>query len=199
VKRLIGTVLALMFSGCASAPSREPLVARVEYLGARDDWAEGGRRLPPIVLSTRVDPSRQHSTFVLPLSYAIVCGAGKSDCRHAIVRTEIKLEVVDADGGEVRMRGALASAIGRSQSVASGTGASRSSVSMMVLESAALIDERTQDTEFDVTLPRGEPYDVAGLAGVVVRLSYHTPDGFGRLSEADLAPTLDGAPRVGAE
>lgn len=195
VTKWIGGVCgAVLLVGCATTRSGVdggPLVERVEYLGAHDALAQNGRRLPPSVYSLTIDSATDLHVQVFPMSYAIECGAEMTDCQHAVVSTEVKLHAVRDDDKTVQVRGLLKSAMGRSQTTTFGTGSARVVSRMAVPESVDVIEERARNMPFDRRVRLGEPFDIEGLAGVKVRVSYHEPaEPYGGLGDAGLMPTL---------
>jgi len=191
-RQIVGFAAVVLLVGCAATRTIEnSFVERVEFLGAHDALAQNGRRLPSSIFSQTIEGGQGVHSEVLPLSYAIECDAAITDCRHAGVRTEIKLHAQRIGGQAVQVNGTMSSAMGRSQSIVFDNGLSFMSTKMTVPDSVAIIAERTQPIPIDLTVRIGEFFDLEGLAGVIVRVSYHEPAvPYGGLRGSAQRPTL---------
>lgn len=183
-------VVAVMLAGCATVPSREPLVARMEYLGARNDHALSGRLLPSSVFSSAGAEVGTNKSIVFPMSHAVECNSDKTDCRHAIVRSSVRWTITSMKRDRVHLVGALECAIGRTQTIESFVGGTGSRASQSISDDVEVIDERVALFPFDREVAIGEALDLDGLQGVKVRFSYHEPGDFGGLPDALMTPTL---------
>lgn len=182
-----GVLLALLASGCASAPTTRD--ARW-YVTA--DYAPPTYDPNPALaarLTTQVTwrASESGATYAFPAAMAAEC-AGPASCRHAAVKTEITVNTHPAGPDRFRVQGQLVATVGRHVVIQTPPGMpGYQRTDYRVNEDVALLAEGVFPTPFDQTVSVGEPLTVPGFHGASVTLRVRA-DPIATLTAPDAAP-----------
>lgn len=165
---------ALLLSSCASSSSKEetPISQRIQFSGARSDLFLELRKFPQTLIE---QPFYGEGTQItqFPLTYAVDCNVTKTNCKQAIVKTQLEFTAQVTAESRIKVSGILHSEMGRSLSWASAPSPAYSqTVSMSIPSGVEVIREFMDDQRFEKVLRMDEKLELKGLAGVQVALSF---------------------------
>lgn len=144
----------------------------VSFIGARDELHPEQPGTPQVYTTRPVDDGKAQ-IIKFPLSYAIECNKAKTDCKHAVVKTQLEFIAQPLGAQSVKLSGTLNSEMGRSLTVASQPSSMYfQKQSMSVPDEVAVISESKNDLPIEKVLPLGEKLELEGLGGVRVIVEF---------------------------
>ncbi len=175
MKILHALLIASLLSSCASFPAKEeaPISQFVQFNGARNDlFTESQPQTYQTPMEKLFEPKTPR-VLQFPPSYAVECNTTKTDCKHAVVKTQLEYVAQVTGNRSVKVSGVLRSEMGRSLSWDSAPSSSYShSQTSSIPDTAEVIRQFKEDQKFEKVLAMNEALELKGLAGVLVKLSF---------------------------
>jgi hypothetical protein len=164
----IGLVLAL--TACAHNANRDASAAGdgrpvvdIAYLGPENELFPEQRPVGSTHIGFPVMPSDIRQVG-LPPTHAVRCNSKKSACSHAMVGTNLRLQVLPLGTGNYQIQGELRSEMGRAVAMEFPAGSGMRFREELLAE-VPLIGQEKQTVPFQRTVKLGEPIEVLGLLG----------------------------------
>lgn len=173
--KIIALVIAIScMSACAvqltSTKETLPIKYHAHFYGAQDDLSADHPRTTEVDVLNLIGLDTH--TIKFPLTYAIACNQIKTDCKHAVVKTDLEFTTQNLNNKTIKISGILHSEMGRALTTTMSSSGMSEKHSMSVPDVVSLIREGKVNQAFEKTLSLNERIELKGLAGVHVDLDF---------------------------
>ena len=174
--KIIALLIAIScMSACAvqSTSTKEtlPIKYHAHFYGAQDDLSADHPRTTEVDVLNLIGHDGHIVKF--PLTYAIACNQAKTDCKHAVVKTDLEFTTQNLNNKTIKVSCVLHSEMGRALTTTMSSSSGMSTKhSMSVPDVVSIIGENRVNQTFEKTLLLNEKIELKGLAGVHVDLDF---------------------------
>jgi hypothetical protein len=168
-------VVAAIQSSCAEINSTkiEYIKQKISFVGCQNDLLSGQPRIPKVDLNTHRFNNGKVEKVTFPLCYFVTCNATKTNCKHAVVKTQLNIATQYINEHSLKVFGVLHSEMGRSLTMETNSPSGFSQkFTLSVPNDVPVVGVSNSNIQIEKFLSYGETLELDGMAGVKVFVEY---------------------------